>query len=292
MTQSKSKEVFQVDSEIVNKQRSEDSNYIVEINRSSPNKDLCVIYFSSHHIYYPNTEDCFRKSILNKNYYEWRSNPPISAYKQIFVRDIFKQWYLHGISSQITSPTQLLKILKEETQGYRVITIGSSAGGYAAILYGSLLNVNKIFAFNSQFEINSLLSSSNEYTNPILFREKENLNLRQYFDIVPLIGQVPIYYFYSIYSEWDAHQKEHIGNHSKINSIGFKTSHHGIPFPRAALSYIFNLQGDKLNALRDKTYNPIVFSIKIAGFWKTFKGILSQSISIVKRKLSNAFSLL
>lgn len=278
-----SKEIFQTDSEIVNRQRSVDSNYVIEINPLSPNKDLCVIYFSSHGIYYPNTEDSFRRSIINKNYYEWRNNPPISAYKQIFIRDLYKQWYLLGINSQISSPFKLLEFLKEETEGYRIITIGSSAGGYAAILYGSLLKA-KVYAFNSQFEVNSLLKSSNEFTNPILFRYKEDPTLHPFYDIVSIIGQSPIYYFYSTESQWDSEQKAHVGVHPNVHAIGLKSSHHGIPFPRVALKYLFNMSDKSLCSFKDKTYHPVYFSIKVAGIWNTIKGVFIQSLTLIKQR--------
>lgn len=94
---------FQVDSDIVNSSRAE-ANYVVEINDSAAAGNLCVIYFTSNALYYPNTEASFTKSVIEKDYYEWRSNVPITAFKQIFVRDIYKQWYLQGINNQIITP--------------------------------------------------------------------------------------------------------------------------------------------------------------------------------------------
>lgn len=75
---------------------------------------------------------------------------------------------------------------------------GSSAGGYAAILYGSILKVERVFAFNPQVELTSLLTKSNEKTNPLIFRLKDG-PYRKYFDIVPFImPMMNIYYFFPI----------------------------------------------------------------------------------------------
>lgn len=105
----KMKYAFQVDSDIVKLYRKKDANYVIEIDNNSPNKNLCVIYFTSNALYYPNTTKRFKHSIVNHNYYEWRQTVPISAYKQIFLRDIYKQWYLNGINHKISTP-RIVKI--------------------------------------------------------------------------------------------------------------------------------------------------------------------------------------
>ena len=180
----------------------------------------------------------------------------------------------------------MLKFLKKEDVKYRIVTVGSSAGGYAAILYGSLLGAEKIFAFNPQFEINSLLSSSSEKINPILFRNKDNIELRKYYDIVPFISKSPIFYFMSEKSEWDSEQLNHLGNNPTVKIIRFKSSHHGLPFPRVALRFVMITPNDRLSALNRKRYNPIIFSIKFAGIWRTVLGTLLQGISILNKNLN------
>lgn len=95
--------VFQVDSDLVKMHRA-DANYVVEIDPESVNKGLCVIYFTSNALYYPNTPESFCNSVVTHDYYEWRQSVPISAYKQIFLRDLYKQWYLCGINDIINTP--------------------------------------------------------------------------------------------------------------------------------------------------------------------------------------------
>jgi len=48
-------------------------------------------------------------------------------------------------------------LLREESKRYSVITLGSSADGFAAVLYGQLLDAEIIYSFNGQFENNPLL---------------------------------------------------------------------------------------------------------------------------------------
>jgi len=127
--------VFQTDSEIINEVYNK-NNFLIVYDEKCINKDTCAIYFSSNNIYYPNTEEVFRKRIIERDFYEWYHTRISKAYKHIFLRDIKKQWYITGINSQINSPELLLNFLKKEVKGFSTITVGSSAGGSAEVLYG------------------------------------------------------------------------------------------------------------------------------------------------------------
>lgn len=91
--------VFQVDSDIVQQVYNEKDNFLIEYDNQGEKK-WCAIYFSSNDIYFPNTEEIFRKRIIEKNFFEWYHSRINRAYKHIFVRDIFKQWYLMGINAK------------------------------------------------------------------------------------------------------------------------------------------------------------------------------------------------
>lgn len=267
--------VFQTDSEIVNKVYQEQNNYLIEFDEKG-DKEWCAVYFCSNDIYYPNTEEIFRKRIVEKNFFEWYHSRIKKASKHIFVRDIFKQWYLAGVNIKINTPEKLIEFLKQETKGYKVVTIGSSAGGYAAILYGSFINTQYTLAFNPQFEIQSLLKRSAEAINPLLFRIKDQR--KQYFDITKFISKgVKIFYFYSNASPWDMEQNNHINkNISNLYTIAFRTKHHGIPFLKVAIPSVLNLNTDQLVKTSHKRQNPIIFTIKMVGIRKTCLGIFKQ----------------
>lgn len=120
--------------------------------------DICYILFSSNGLYYPNTREVFEEQIMKKDRYEWKwvvqnSQIPKRAAKIIYVRDIYKEWYSRGINSKINSIEKTLEFLKKLTEGYRVITVGSSAGGYMAVLSAIKLNAEYCINFSGQYRI-------------------------------------------------------------------------------------------------------------------------------------------
>ena len=269
--------VFQTDSDCIKNFFFENRNYkIEESSYQHFNDKICCIYFSSNNIYFPNDEKTFQNRIIEKDYYEWYNTRLKRACKHIFIRDIKKQWYLNGINNEICSPALLFEFLVIQTKGYNVVTIGSSAGGYAAVLYGKLLNAKQIITFNGQFEINSLLLSSAEKVDPLVFRFKDS-KLRFYYDLKNVIKSWSnIYYFRSIRSFWDIKQFEHIKDEANLYSIGFKTNHHGIPFLKCNLEIVINFSENELRNLASKIQHPILFSVKLVGIKETIRGFFKQ----------------
>lgn len=70
---------------------------------------------------------------------------------KLFLRDLGKQWYLNGLGGISSNVEQTADFLREKIDGYaRAVFIGCSAGGMAAILYGELLQPDKVLAFAPQ----------------------------------------------------------------------------------------------------------------------------------------------
>lgn len=73
---------------------------------------------------------------------------------KIFIKDIKQSWYLLGIEGTCdinSTVNKLLEILESlHYRNKKVIFLGNSAGGYAAILFGLLLKVDKVVAFSPQ----------------------------------------------------------------------------------------------------------------------------------------------
>lgn len=275
-------QVFQTDSKIVQQVYQNNNNYLIEFDTNG-DKDYCAIYFCSNDIYFPNNEAIFRKRIIEKNFFEWYHSRIKKAGKHIFIRDVFKQWYLSGINQYINTPDKLLSFLKEETKGYKIITIGSSAGGYAAILYGSLLQAQKVLAFNPQFELESLLKRSSENRNPLIFRIKDERT--RYFNIIPYINKdIDIFYFYSNASQWDIEQYKQVKSYSKIHKIAYNSRHHGIPFLKVALPITINLEENTLIEFSKKSHNPIFFTIQMVGVRRTIQGFIQQAYQAYKKR--------
>lgn len=95
----KNKTMFKTDSDVVRRVYSSLPNYKIDYDNNCADM-ICAVYFSSNDIYYPNTEEIFRKRIVEKDFFEWY-HTRVRARKHIFVRDVFKQWYLEGINADI-----------------------------------------------------------------------------------------------------------------------------------------------------------------------------------------------
>lgn len=69
---------------------------------------------------------------------------------RILVRDCRNSWYhreIPGLGHHVDEVADSLKQMIAAIKPSRVITIGQSMGGYAAVLYGTLLEVDRILAF-------------------------------------------------------------------------------------------------------------------------------------------------
>jgi len=275
--------IFQIDSLKIREVYETNANCLIEYDHSATGEN-CAIYFSSNNIYFPNDEAVFTHKIIEKNSYEWFGTRLPNVKKHIFLRDIKKQWYLSGINSAISTPELLLDFLKKETSGYDILTIGSSAGGYAALLYGSQLKAKMMYSFNGQMELHSLLKTSNPFTDPLIFEFSNNSNFTAYYDLINSINRPEnVYYFYSNKSDWDARQRKHIQD-TGICPFEFNTAHHGIPFLKQNLPTVLNLSTAELKKLVFKVNYPIIFSIQLEGLFKTIQYLSS----IIFQKLVKA----
>lgn len=270
--------IFQIDSSAV-KEAFKADNYSIEYTDETTyiENDLCVLYFSSNEIYYPNTLNSFNYSIIQRDKYEWKRNKFPKAKKHIFIRDIHKQWYLSGINSTLDNPVKLLDFLKKETAGYRIITMGSSAGGYGALLYGSLLKCERIYAFNAQLNLNITMRNSNSVTDPILFEKANDDTWKDYFDLSNFISPTTDnFYFQSCRSKMDVDQYEAISKEAQNNLkiIRLQTSNHGFPFLRINLPYVLAFTPKEIAQYVNKNFHPILFSIRLIGIIPTFSFVL------------------
>jgi hypothetical protein len=147
--------------ELMSMYEQQSSNFKIITTKCANKK--AYIYFSSNGLYFPNTKDAFTKTIIEHDRYEWEKNLVPNVEKHILVRDLFKGWYLKGINQKIGSLEALTSFLSEETEGYEVSMIGSSAGGFAAVFAGIHLQAARIFNFNGQFNLENQFSLSLGY---------------------------------------------------------------------------------------------------------------------------------
>jgi len=75
-------------------------------------------------------------------------NIPIN---KIFVRDLSSCWYCKGVSTQLNNPEKLAKHLKDILPEHnRLVTVGSSAGGFGAMIIGEMLDADVSISFSPQ----------------------------------------------------------------------------------------------------------------------------------------------
>lgn len=117
-----------------------------------------------------------------------------------FYLDTFSNSYHNGIEGISTSIDETVEYLKGAIAPYKkAIMIGVSQGGYAAILFGSLLTVNAVIAFIPQ-----------------TYRT-QNLNIdEKYRDIKPFINTTTQYYLYGDISLTNPHNFHHISHCERI----------------------------------------------------------------------------
>lgn len=260
----------------------QEKNYLIEYDNAQRDNRLCAIYFSSNDIWFPHTEEIFRHRIVEKNFFEWYKCRINAAHKHIFLRDVFKQWYLTGINADIPTQEKLLEFLKEETNGYRVVTIGSSAGGYAAVYFGQRLNADYVIAFNAQFSLERLVRQSTKSTNPILFSMLKPIGGGG--NILLNDNAVPVFYVYSNHSKWDNEQHQYIKECKSVQCIEFNSKKHGIPFLKVALPVFINFKKKDLERLTTTIHYSISFTVQLVGLFKAIKGFFDQVYQVYKKR--------
>lgn len=97
-------------------------------------------------------------------------------------------------------------------------------------------------------------------------------------------SDTPIYYIYSNKSRWDVEQHEYTKGVRNVKCIEFNSSKHGIPFLKVALSIFINMEVDQLNELTRKVQQPLLFTIKFVGIYKTISGLVSQAYKAYKKR--------
>lgn len=73
--------------------------------------------------------------------------------KKIFVRDFEQVWYLKGLPGIAPNPEGVAEYLRGVIRSQsvrRVVTVGNSMGGYAALLFGALLDADVVLSFAPQ----------------------------------------------------------------------------------------------------------------------------------------------
>ena len=271
--------------ELIEKQYDE-PNYRIVNGRSDKKKAL--VFFSSNGIYYPNTEKEFTGKIITLDYYDWLNigkHRLIRSYfsRIVYVRDIYKQWYVTGINRKINTRSKLCDFLRDELKGYDITTCGSSSGGYMAALVGSLLNAERIIDSSGQFDLSTNLGNEPFLDlmadDPVI---KEQLSLK---DIIS--GHTgSLYYFYPAHNQGDIVQNEHISD-LDVKRFAMDSDRHNRTIRPVCFPYVLTMPKDRLDGLQEK-YNGRI--IGEAEFYKDTLSVLNRITDPVLYNISRVYS--
>lgn len=104
-----------------------------------------------------------------------------------FYVDGNQSWYHKGLKNITDNITETVEHLKQVISEYdKVYFLGTSAGGYAAILFGSLLNVDKVLAFKPQTHLRT--AECNKF-----LTESEAIVDERYIDLIDVVNDTTEY---------------------------------------------------------------------------------------------------
>lgn len=252
-------------------------NYRIDIDKDL--KDCVAIYISSNGIFYPDTVECFNSTIFDKDRYEFTKLKIKRANKHIFLRDIYKHWYVDGINKTLNSIDKLIEWLKSEICGYdELIIIGISGGGYLASLLGPKLKASIVINMNGQWDL------SKERPIQYLFEEQYSKLLKYSNLISEEYNYMNTFYFVSMYSKGDDEQLKMLEPYKQIHKVKFANTHHGVPFLKCALPVIINMTYDQLCSLEKWYHIPILFEMKYVGIIPTIRDLFNEIKKRIRRK--------
>lgn len=260
-------------SESLLKKQYKENNYMIQDNDSvdEDTDEVVVIYFSSNGLFYPDNDEEFTDTIMNRDRYEWETIRIHNVRKSIWVRDIYKQYYVSGINESIDSMDKLIDFLRNLVpDGYRIYTVGSSAGGYAALVVGLSLRADVIIDFCGQnslkkiFEERKMINKSGSDQSVTKFFETSRL----FEDDGINSSEQSIYYIYSDENIEDKTQAEYIKD-KKVRFIPMKSKIHGASMLKPTMQWLINISEEDRKAFylknKGRVLSPLMLNIKVGG---------------------------
>jgi acetyl esterase/lipase len=85
--------------------------------------------------------------------FEFSSLTGRSGVKRLYVRDLHQSWYHRGMpghGDELMDVASTLRKIIARRRVERLVVVGTSAGGYAALVFGTLLGADVVLAFSPQ----------------------------------------------------------------------------------------------------------------------------------------------
>jgi hypothetical protein len=138
--------------------------------------DTLVVAFQAH-----------EKTVFGTTVDEFKKTLSELSYDTLKINDTTGYYFFNGIDGTYDSMEKVLGKLSEYISGYtKTIFMGNCGGGHAAILYGTMLNVDKVIGFNpaTYLDQKTLLLNEDGREDRLISLDQsiEYLNLKPYLD--------------------------------------------------------------------------------------------------------------
>jgi hypothetical protein len=138
--------------------------------------DTLVVAFQAH-----------EKAVFGTTVDEFKKTLSELSYDTLKINDTTGYYFFNGIDGKYDSIEKLLGKLSEYISGYtKTIFMGNCGGGHAAILFGTMLNVDKVIGFNpaTYLDQKTLLLNEDGREDRLISLDQsiEYLNLKPYLD--------------------------------------------------------------------------------------------------------------
>ena len=251
----------------------EDANYKITNNSSIK---TCCVFCSSNGLFSSNND--FKSIDINR--FEWtnisQNKRMIDAFgKYIFLRDVFEKSYVDGLNKHINTIDSIIELVKKETVGYEVVCVGSSGGGYLAIILGAKLpNCSRVYSFGGLLSLYTWTGAHDNFSfNDITAYQRHigDNDYSKYYSLKSLLinYHANLFHFYGLNHKSDCVQlKELIGiQNDNIRTIGIITNKHGGDFYGFSYPYLLTRPDRLLNFTKkgNRTIGKNNISIKVIG---------------------------
>ena len=190
-----------------------------------------------------------------KSSFDFRRATSSLGVKRLFLRDPHMMWYQKGtpgIGDDVPGVATFIKKIIAQEHPRRVVMIGNSGGGFAALLFGALVGVDEIHAFNPPTRLREPDDTSAPEQLEALLLEKgadiPYLDIRNIFRTY-LKPETKVYIHYSRGESRDKRHAKYLREFPNVHIVEYPfVSHHVARFfaERAMLSPLLNAaaQGD------------------------------------------------
>ena len=159
--------------------------------------------------------------------------------KRLFLRDVDRAWYqlgVRGLGEDVLSLARQLTTLRHEAHARRVVCLGASNGGFAAMMLGALIRADVVLAFGPQ---TSMTQEFRETHNETRWAEhyakihegaihgsgKMFLDARE---VLLTTGAAPTYVWFPIQFQPDVLHAKHMAGVPNVTLCPFGYDHHDV----------------------------------------------------------------